>query len=63
MTVCGPVVSEVAAAFRFGIAISVPHRKIAPMMSAPTIDPITAFGASLRGSFVSSASVDAVSNP
>ena len=47
----------------FGTAISTPHRKIAPMMNAPITDASTAFGASCRGLRVSSASVDAVSNP
>ena len=46
-----------------GTAISTPHRKIAPMMNAPITDASTAFGASWRGLRVSSASVDAVSNP
>src|SRR6266699_895012 len=50
-------------ALRSGTAIRVPHRKIAPMMSAPSRDMMTARGASRRGSLVSSASVDAVSNP
>ena len=35
--------------------------KMPPMMNAPTIEPSTAFGASLRGLRVSSASVEAVS--
>ena len=33
------------------------------MTNAPMIEPSTAFGASLRGFLVSSASVDAVSKP
>ena len=47
----------------FGMAINTPHRKIAPMTNAPITDPSTAFGASDRGLRVSSASVEAVSNP
>lgn len=51
------------ASLKSGIAISVAHRKMAPMTKAPITEPSTALGASLRGSFVSSARVDAVSNP
>ena len=51
------------AAFRLGIAIKVPQRKIVPITNAPAIDDRTARGASLRGSFVSSARVEAVSKP
>ena len=46
-----------------GMAIKVPQRKMAPMTNAPMIDAMTALGASRRGSFVSSARVEAVSNP
>src|SRR5437762_3074251 len=62
MMVPGPK-KPAMALFRFGIAISVPHRKTTPMRNAPTTDPNTALGASCRGSRVSSASVEAVSNP
>src|SRR5436309_3977659 len=62
MIVCGPN-SPVTAFFRSGMAISVPHKKKAPMMNAPVIEARTALGASLLGSRVSSARVDAVSNP
>ena len=49
--------------FRFGIASSIAKRKMPPITKAPRIDPRIAFGASRRGSFVSSASVPAVSKP
>ncbi len=48
---------------RFGIASSIANRKTAPIRNAPTIEPMIAFGASRRGSRVSSASVPAVSKP
>ena len=51
------------ASFMFGMAINVPSRKIAPMTKAPMIEARTALGASRLGSFVSSASVEAVSKP
>ncbi len=51
------------ASFRFGIAISVPHRNTTPITNAPMTELSTAFGASRRGSRVSSARVDAVSKP
>ena len=62
MIACGPK-NPATASPMFGTAISTPHRKIAPMMKAPITDASTAFGASCRGFLVSSASVDAVSNP
>ena len=46
-----------------GIAIRSAHRNTAPMMNAPITAASTAFGPSCRGLCVSSASVDAVSNP
>src|ERR1700734_2379191 len=48
---------------RLGIATSVPTRNTPPMMNAPITENSTALGAARRGSRVSSASVDAVSNP
>ena len=48
---------------RFGIASKHAYRNTAPITNAPMTDPSTARGASRRGSFVSSASVDAVSKP
>src|SRR5438552_4151050 len=62
MMVCGPANPDTALP-RSGTAISTPHRKMAPMMNAPITEASTAFGASRRGSRVSSAKVDAVSNP
>src|SRR5919204_4309255 len=48
---------------RLWIPSSMQKRKTAPITNAPITDAITAFGASRRGSLVSSARVDAVSNP
>src|SRR6266511_2400033 len=59
----GGLANPATASFRFGTAIRTPHRKMAPMMNAPITEASTALGASRRGSRVSSASVDAVSNP
>ena len=39
------------------------HRKIAPMTNAPITEPMTALGRLAARIFVSSASVEAVSNP
>ena len=58
----GPANAATASAM-FGTAISTPHRKITPITNAPATAPSTAFGASVLGLRVSSASVDAVSNP
>ena len=46
-----------------GTAISIAHRKMKPTMNAAATEPSTARGATRRGSFVSSASVEAVSKP
>ena len=46
-----------------GTAISIAHRKMKPTMKAAATEPSTARGATRRGSFVSSASVEAVSKP
>ena len=46
-----------------GIAISIAHRNTKPITNAAAIEPSTARGATRRGSFVSSARVDAVSKP
>jgi hypothetical protein len=46
-----------------GIAIRIAQMKMPPITNAPMIEKSTAFGASLRGFFVSSASVAAVSKP
>src|SRR6266567_3423622 len=62
MMVCGPAM--VGMNFEvLGIAMSVPHRKIAPMTNAPMMEAMTALGASRLGSLVSSERVEAVSNP
>ena len=63
MIVPGDVASPFASSAMFGAAIKTPQRKIAPITNAPITDARTAFGASARGFLVSSASVDAVSNP
>src|SRR5579864_4104854 len=47
----------------FGMPSSIAYRKMPPMTNAPMTEPMTAFGASTRGFFVSSDSVDAVSKP
>ena len=59
----GPVANRRDRLAHVGTAISTPHRKIAPMMNEPITDAITAFGAPTRGFRVSSARVDALSNP
>ena len=48
---------------RFGIASRQAYRNTAPITNAPITEASTAFGASVRGFFVSSASVEAVSKP
>src|SRR5437870_3850496 len=48
---------------RFGIASRHAKRNTAPITNAPMTDASTAFGPSVRGLRVSSASVDAVSKP
>src|SRR6266568_9522887 len=53
MMACGPK-NPPTASLRFGTAMSTPHRKMAPMMNAPITEASTAFGASRRGSRVSS---------
>ena len=62
MMVAGPK-NPATASPMLGTATSTPHRKIAPITNAPATEPSTAFGASCLGLRVSSASVDAVSNP
>ncbi len=62
MMAAGPANPATASAM-FGTAMSNPQRKIAPITNAPATAPSTAFGASDRGFRVSSASVEAVSNP
>ena len=62
MICAGPQKFEMAS-LKLGMAMRVAHRKMAPMMNAPITEASTALGASRRGSRVSSASVDAVSNP
>src|SRR5262249_11502565 len=53
MIVGGPAIVPMNLPAGFGIAISIAHRKIPPMMNAPMIEPRTALGASFRGFFVS----------
>ena len=62
MICAGPQPSLIAVAM-FGMPSSIAYRKIAPITNAPITDAITALGASVRGLFVSSESVDAVSKP
>ena len=62
MMTAGPK-KPATASLMFGTAMSSPHRKIAPITKAPATEPSTALGASCRGLWVSSASVEAVSNP
>src|SRR4051812_45849415 len=63
ITCCGPVANEVTAAPMSGTAMRTPQRNTAPITNAPITEPSTALGASTRGLRVSSARVDAVSNP
>ena len=62
MMFAGPKPPLIAAP-RFGIASRQAKRNTAPITNAPITEASTAFGASVRGLRVSSASVDAVSNP
>src|SRR5256885_14163602 len=60
MICAGPQPSLIAV-FRSGIPSSIAYRKTAPITNEPITEAITAFGASVRGLFVSSDSVEAVS--
>ena len=62
MIVAGPKKPATASPM-LGTATRTPHRKIAPITKAPATEPSTALGASCLGLWVSSASVEAVSNP
>ena len=62
MICAGPHASETAV-FRSGMPSSMQNRKIPPITNAPITEPMIAFGASVRGLRVSSASVPAVSKP
>ena len=63
ITCWGPVAKELTASPMLGTAIRTPQRKIAPITNDPITEAMTAFGAPARGFRVSSARVDAVSNP
>src|SRR5207248_8606575 len=61
--ICAGTQPSLIAVAMFGMPSSIAYRKIAPITNAPITDAITALGASVRGLFVSSESVDAVSKP
>jgi hypothetical protein len=61
--ITGGLANPATASPMSGTAIRTPHRKTAPMMKAPITEARTAFGPSCLGLCVSSASVEAVSNP